>query len=63
MEQDAMKTKDGKEISKGDVVKLRSEGPEMTVTSARSVECTCAWFVNGMYHEGTFPYLALIFLR
>lgn len=44
----------------GDVVELRSGGPQMTVTgTSQSGWVMCSWFKDGKYESGTFPPEAL----
>ena len=38
----------------GDVVRLNSGGPAMTVTCVDSDRVTCAWFDEAIYRDGTF---------
>ena len=51
---------DTNQMSVGDVVKLKSGGPFMTVTcGVGSSNVTCVWFANDGLHEGYFPPKAL----
>jgi uncharacterized protein YodC (DUF2158 family) len=43
------------EFKVGDVVRLRSGGPDMTVNESNGVEVFCSYFVGGDYHSNTFP--------
>jgi uncharacterized protein YodC (DUF2158 family) len=47
------------EITVGAVVRLRSGGPEMTVTSIEPKACDCAWFIKGEVRTTSFPPEAL----
>jgi uncharacterized protein YodC (DUF2158 family) len=51
------------EIKAGDVVSLKSGGPDMTVTSVGDNYGTqsawCAWFVGAKEASGVFPLVAL----
>tara|TARA_R110002074_G_scaffold54006_5_gene134916 strand:- start:5321 stop:5494 length:174 start_codon:yes stop_codon:yes gene_type:complete len=52
------------DIQKGDVVKLKSGGPEMTVTKVGNdmfgvMTVWCSWFNKTDAKEGTFPIEAL----
>lgn len=50
------------EFKPGDVVKLKSSGPRMTVAWVGEVSpkiCTCLWFENCTRIEGAFPAAAL----
>lgn len=39
----------------GDIVKLKSGGPEMTVQSHRESYYTCQWFAGKKLENGRFP--------
>ena len=39
-----------KKIEVGDVVMLKSGGPEMTVISKKGSVCFCKWFLNSNYN-------------
>jgi uncharacterized protein YodC (DUF2158 family) len=41
-------------IKVGDVVKLKSGGPDMTVTKIIGDEAICDWFANDKRQRGTF---------
>ncbi|KAA2223038.1 DUF2158 domain-containing protein [Chryseobacterium sediminis] len=41
-------------IKKGDVVKLKSGGPKMTVKGLAGVYWVCSWFVGEELKEGMF---------
>ena len=44
----------------GDLVRLKSGGPTMTVVSvAEDGACTCAWFRHNRMYEGSFVEVAL----
>ncbi len=43
----------------GDVVELKSGGPDMTITSIEGDKANCTWFVEGKPHYGQFPIIAL----
>jgi uncharacterized protein YodC (DUF2158 family) len=47
------------EIRAGDVVVLKSGGPDMTVESVEGLQARCAWFLNGELKRGSFPLSAL----
>lgn len=46
------------EINIGDVVRLKSGGPSMTVDATTESRYVCVWFDNG-YHRQTFDEAAL----
>lgn len=41
-------------LKTGDVVKLKSGGPTMTVSSATDEKIECAWFVDGTVQHSSF---------
>jgi len=41
-------------FKKGDVVKLKSGGPDMTVENVKVSKATCIWFVNGAKKKDIF---------
>ena len=43
----------------GDVVKLKSGGPKMTVTATDLLYAYCAWFHDGEARSSAFPFVAL----
>lgn len=44
----------------GDVVTLKSGGPDMTITHIKGDDtATCVWFEETTRHEGNFPLAAL----
>lgn len=47
----------------GDVVKLKSGGPKMTVQSATKAKATCVWFDGHRNNTGDFPISCLIFRK
>lgn len=50
-------------FKEGDVVRLRSGGPKMTVTTVAdqwgTMTAWCSWFEGMKAHDGTFPITAL----
>ena len=44
----------------GDIVRLRSGSPSMTVERVRDNKLLCAWFVDGVLHRDDFEVDALI---
>lgn len=43
------------EFSKGDVVRLKSGGPKMTVLAVKAAKLSCQWFDrNGKMHKAEF---------
>jgi uncharacterized protein YodC (DUF2158 family) len=36
----------------GDIVRLKSGGPNMTVENASGTKIECAWFLNDILHKG-----------
>lgn len=51
------------EIALGDVVKVRSEGPLMTVGRLEKDEAYCYWFANDLFASAIIPIEALAFVR
>lgn len=51
-----------KELKPGDVVKLMSDGPKMTIESVENGKAVCVWFMAGqlMRHEFLCELLNLI---
>lgn len=49
-----------KNPSVGDVVKLKSGGPAMTVKEGTKGGWTCMWFQDGNLQEATFPSSVLV---
>ena len=47
------------EIKVGDVVRLKSGGPAMTVTAIDEQKAFCEWFESTEQHQGTFVLAAL----
>jgi uncharacterized protein YodC (DUF2158 family) len=47
------------ELKPGDVVELKSGGPDMTVARIRGNEVDCDWFIDGKAFRGTYPKEAL----
>ena len=45
---------DAMQFNIGDVVSLKSGGPEMTVESVNDPEIICVWFERQKYHRKTF---------
>jgi uncharacterized protein YodC (DUF2158 family) len=43
------------EIRAGDVVVLKSGGPDMTVESIEGLLARCVWFLSGELKRGNFP--------
>ncbi len=56
---DAAKAPEMGEFKAGEVVKLNSDGPLMTVLSIDGDEVKCAWAVKGDIKEKSFPAAAL----
>lgn len=46
-------------IEAGDVVRLKSGSPDMTVTKSDEQNSTCSWFENGQVRHEVFPTVAL----
>lgn len=46
-------------IESGDVVKLKSGGPRMTVSSVDQGDAFCYWFVDHEVRRNTFPLAVL----
>ncbi|MFQ2763834.1 MULTISPECIES: YodC family protein [Aeromonas] len=49
-------------LKAGDVVRLRSGGPDMTIVSVKDDTCECTWFKKDELGHATFP-AALLRLR
>ncbi len=47
------------QIKAGDVVQLKSGGPEMTVNFVENEEAACSWFVNNKKESSRFPVVTL----
>ncbi|MCV9960360.1 DUF2158 domain-containing protein [Pararhizobium sp. BT-229] len=43
----------------GDVVQLKSGGPEMTVSAVLGLEISCVWFVKNQRFDEDFPAVVL----
>ena len=46
-------------IEAGDVVRLKSGSPDMTVTKLDEQNSTCSWFENGLVRHEVFPTVTL----
>jgi len=46
-------------IEAGDVVRLKSGSPDMTVTKLDEQNSTCSWFENGLVRHEDFPTVTL----
>jgi uncharacterized protein YodC (DUF2158 family) len=47
-------------IEAGDVVRLKSGSPDMTVTKSDEQNSTCSWFENGQVRREVFPTVTLM---
>ena len=42
-------------MQEGDIVKLKSGGPKMTIREIRETRAFCDWFLNDTQQNGNFP--------
>jgi uncharacterized protein YodC (DUF2158 family) len=47
-------------IEAGDVVRLKSGSPDMTITKLDEQNSTCSWFENGQIRHEVFPTISLV---
>jgi len=47
-------------IEAGDVVRLKSGSPDMTVTKLDEQNSSCSWFENGQIRHDVFPTVTLV---
>jgi len=51
---------DNIEFNVGDIVKLKSGGPEMTIQSTSDTYVRCQWFAGKKLDKGSFPNESII---